>query len=179
MLLFACFDNETVEFLWCYWNMFWLLIRLSWWGVNPRARHTWVRASNLVEWALPMAGGMNSEFVNGPTWGRLRKRELTLRWCFRTLRAWRPPEPLETMHACRLIIFMHRGIWRDFLWFSYSCAFVSWWYCDSMTLIVWCVDCMSTVLLATAHVFFETHQGECRSTLGMRQGFPLYSGGFS
>ena len=29
---------------------------------------------------------------------------------------------------------------------------------------------MSTVVLATAHVFFETHQGECRSTLGTRHG---------
>ena len=38
---------------------------------------------------------------------------------------------------------------------------------------------MSTGLLAAAHVFFETYQGECDSTLGMRQGFLLYSGGFS
>ena len=42
-----------------------------------------------------------------------------------------------------------------------------------------CMMCMSTVVLATAHVFFETHQGECHSTLGMRYGFLLYSGGFS
>ena len=40
--------------------------------------------------------------------------------------------------------------------------------------------CMSTVVLATAHVFFETHQGECRSTLGMRQGLSSrIEGGFS
>ena len=43
-----------------------------------------------------------------------------------------------------------------------------------------CVDCMSTVLLATAHVFFETHQGECHSTLGMRYGLSSrIEGGFS
>ena len=39
---------------------------------------------------------------------------------------------------------------------------------------------MSTVVLATAHVFFETHQGECRSTLGTRHGLsPRIEGGFS
>ena len=37
--------------------------------------------------------------------------------------------------------------------------------------MIGCVDSMSTVVLATAHVFFETHQGECHSTLGMRYGF--------
>ena len=74
------------------------------------------------------------------------------------------------------LIFMHRGNWRDFIW-SYYCAFVSWWYCDGRTLIVWCVDCMSTVVLATAHVFFETHQGKCHSTLGMRYSFLPYRRG--
>ena len=39
---------------------------------------------------------------------------------------------------------------------------------------------MSTVLLATAHVFFETHQGKCHSTLGMRYGLSSrIEGGFS
>ena len=39
--------------------------------------------------------------------------------------------------------------------------------------------CMSTVVLATAHVFFETHQGECRSTLGTRHGLSSrIEGGF-
>ena len=173
-----CFDNETVEFLWCYWNVFWLLIQPSWWG-DSRARHKWVCASNLIVWALPMAGGMNIEFVNGPTWGRLRERELTLQRCLRTLRAWRPPEPLETMHACRvfvlnnmhilldfssvdfqgmlevlglLLIFMHRGIWRDFLWWSYYCAFVTvplclddTVTCDGMT--YWLYDVLIVCLL--------------------------------
>ena len=38
---------------------------------------------------------------------------------------------------------------------------------------------MSTVLLATAHVFFDTYQGECNSTLGMRQGLSSHiEGGF-
>ena len=38
---------------------------------------------------------------------------------------------------------------------------------------------MSTVLLAAAHVFFETYQGECHSTLGMRQGLSSHiEGGF-
>ena len=38
---------------------------------------------------------------------------------------------------------------------------------------------MSIVVLAMAHVFFETHQGECRSTLGMRQGLSSrIEGGF-
>ena len=98
-----------------------------------------------------MFGGMDIEFVNGPTWGRLREREPTLGQCLRTLRTWRP-EPSETMHARRVVvlhnmhtsldsnsvdflgglevlglqlIFMHRGNWRDFIW-SYYCAFVSW-----------------------------------------------------
>ena len=39
---------------------------------------------------------------------------------------------------------------------------------------------MSTVVLATAHVFFETHQGKCHSTLGMRHGLSSrIEGGFS
>ena len=43
-----------------------------------------------------------------------------------------------------------------------------------------CRMCMSTVVLATAHVFFETHQGECRSTLGTRHGLSSrIEGGFS
>ena len=87
-----------------------------------------------------MFGGMDIEFVNGPTGGRLRERELTLGQCLRTLRAWRP-EPSETMHTCRVVvlhnmhtldfnsvdflgmlevlglqlIFMHRGNQRDFI----------------------------------------------------------------
>ena len=117
----------------------------------------------------PMTGGMDIAFVNGPTWGQLRKRELTLWRCFRTLRAWRPPEPLKTMHACRvfvlhnmhtsldfssvdfqgmlevlglLLIFMHRGIWRDFLWWSYYCAFATVPLCLDDTVTVWHIDCM-------------------------------------
>ena len=48
--------------------------------------------------------------------------------------------------------------------------------CFDNTVTVGHIDCMmcdsmSTVVLATAHVFFETHQGECHSTLGMRYGF--------
>ena len=61
-----------------------------------------------------MADGMNSEFVNGPTSGRLQKWELTLRRCLRTLRAWRPPEPLETMHACRVFVLYNNHISLDF-----------------------------------------------------------------
>ena len=43
-----------------------------------------------------------------------KKRELTLRRCLRTLRAWRPPEPLETMHACRVFVLHNMHISLDF-----------------------------------------------------------------
>ena len=158
-----------------------------------------------------MFGGMDIEFVNDPTWGRLREREPTLGQCLRTLRAWRP-EPSETMYTRRVfvlhnmhtsldfnsvdflgmlevlglqLIFMHRGNWRDFRW-SYYCAFATVPLCLDNTVAVWHIDCMMCwfyvyyVVLATAHVFFETHQGECRSTLGMRQGLSSrIEGGFS
>ena len=114
-----------------------------------------------------MFGGMDIEFVNGPTWGRLREREPTLGQCFRTLRAWRP-EPSETMHTRRVfvlhnmhtsldfnsvdflgmlevlglqLIFMHRGNWRDFIW-SYYCAFATVPLCFDNTVTVWHIDCM-------------------------------------
>ena len=88
--------------------------------------------------------------------------------CFRTLRAWRP-EPSETMHARRVfvlhnmhtsldfnsvdflgmlevlglqLIFMHRGIWRDFLWWSYYCAFATVPLCLDDTVTVGHIDCM-------------------------------------
>ena len=206
MLLFAWLlnDNETIEFLWCYWNMFWLLIRPSP-GGTPRAGHTWVCDSNRVVWALPNVwrnghwirkrSDLRSATETGANTGR----------CFRTLRAWRP-EPSETMHACRvfvlhnmhisldfnsidfldmleglglLLIFMHIGIWRDFIW-NYYCAFATVPLCPDDTVTVWCVHCMSTVLLATAHVLFETYQGKCHFTLGNATRFILlYRGGFS
>ena len=157
-------DNETIEFLWCYWNMFWLQLLLSL-GGNPRTGHT--RVCDVV-WALP------NVWRNGH-WIRERSdlRSATgtganTGQCLRTLHAWRP-EPSETMHACRvfilhnmhtsldfnnvdflgmleglglLLIFMHRGIWRDFLWWSYYCAFATVPLCLDNTVTVWHIDCM-------------------------------------
>ena len=34
--------------------------------------------------------------------------------CLRTLRAWRPPEPLETMYACRVFVLNNMHISLDF-----------------------------------------------------------------
>ena len=61
-----------------------------------------------------MVGGMDIAFVNGPTGGRLREREPTRDDVFRTLRAWRPSEPLETMHACRVLVLYSIHISLDF-----------------------------------------------------------------
>ena len=162
----------------------------------------WLKKMNFELWTLNFEHWtLDIEFVNGPTGGRLREREPTRDnvWepCVQGDRSHQKPHarrvfvlhnmqtPLDFNSVDFLgmlevlglqLIFMHRGNWRDFLW-SYYCAFVSWWYCDGRTLIVWCVDCMSTVVLATAHVVFETHQGKCHSTLGMRYGFLPYRRG--
>ena len=135
-------------------------------GIHGRGTRGFVMVTLSCE-PCPMFDGIDIEFVNGPTWGRLWERELTLWRCFRT-RAWRP-EPSETMHACRvfvlhnmhtsldfnnvdflgileglglLLIFMHRGIWRDFLWWSYYCAFATVPLCLDNTVTVWHIDCM-------------------------------------
>ena len=116
----------------------------------------------------PMFGWMDIEFVNGPDLRSATGTGANTGQCLRTLRAWRP-EPSETMHACRvfvihnmhtsldfnnvdflgmleglglLLIFMHRGIWRDFLWWSYYCAFATVPLCPDDTVTVWHIDCM-------------------------------------
>ena len=60
-----------------------------------------------------MLCGMDIEFVNGPTGGRLRERELTLGQCLRTLRA-RRPEPSEAMHARRVFVLHNMQTPLDF-----------------------------------------------------------------
>ena len=117
-----------------------------------------------------MFGGMDIAFVNDPTWGRLREREPTRDNVLRTLRAWRPPEPLETMHACRvfvlnnmhisfdfnsldflgmlevlglLLIFMHRGNFKGISCDEVIyCAFATVPLCPDDTVTVWHIDCM-------------------------------------
>ena len=145
--------------------MFWLirLIRLRP-GGNPRTGHT--RVCDVV-WALPNIwrnghwirerSDLRSATGTGANTGQ----------CLRTLRAWRP-EPSERMHACRvfvlhnmhtlldfnsvdfldileglglLLIFMHRGIWRDFIW-SYYCAFATVPLCLDDTVMICHIDCM-------------------------------------
>ena len=180
---------KTIEFLWCYWRTD------CWYGWVQEGSHG--RGTQGFVMSCELSNVLrNGHWICERSDRRSATRtRANMGQCLRTLRA-RRPEPSETMHTRRVVvlhnmhisldfnsvdflgmlevlglqlIFMHRGNWRDFIW-SYYCAFVSWWYCDGRTLIVWCVDSMSTVVLATAHVFFETHQGECHSTLGMRYG---------
>ena len=111
--------------------------------------------------------------------------------CFRTLRAWRP-EPSENMHTSLdfnnvdflgmlevlrlLLIFMHRGIWRDFLWWSYYCAFATVPLCLDNTVTVWhwLYDVLIVCLLLCwlRPMYSSRHQGECRSTLRNATRFP-------
>ena len=142
----------------------------------------------------PMFDGIDIEFVNGPTWGRLRERELTLWRCFRTLRAWRP-EPSETMHACRVFVVhnmhpsldfnsvvfldmleglgillkcMHSYIWRNFLWLIHYYATAILPLCPDDTVTVWHIDCMMCwcLLFCWLRPMYSSrhNQGECRST---------------
>ena len=165
---------KTIEFLWWYWNMCWLLTRLRP-GGKPRMRPTRVCASNLVVWPLPVVEENRTldfelwtcELSDRGCW--LREREPT--WdnvwepCVQGDRSHQKPHarrvfilhnmqtPLDFNSVDFLgmlevlglqLIFMHRGNWRDFIW-SYYCAFVSWWYCDGMT--HWLYDVLIVCLL--------------------------------
>ena len=151
---------KTIEFLWCYWNMCWLLTRLRQEGSHTRVRDVVRPQMNFEHWT------MDIEFVNRPTGGRLRERKTT--WdnvwepCVQGDRSHQKPHArrvfgLHNMHTpldfnsvdflgmmevlSLQLIFMHRGNWRDFLW-SYYCAFDIVPLCLDNTVTVGHIDCM-------------------------------------
>ena len=142
---------KTIEFLWCYWNMCWLLTRLRP-GGKPH-EGSWCRETlargwrkwtlNFGLWTLDIGHWIRERSDRGSA---TRTRANTGQ-CLRTLRA-RRPEPSEAtctgvfvLHNMQTpldfnsvdflgmlevlslqLIFMHSYVWRNFLWWIHYYA---------------------------------------------------------